>query len=366
MTVFLAFSSDNQADDEMELSPSRILVFVPNWLGDSLMALPALRAIRRWQPTAQFVLVVRRRLATLFNSCEWVDGVITYRRGRTAPLLAEVPGLVAALREGSFDLAVLFPNSFESALWVRLAKIPERVGFSADARSWLLTRSCPRPRGRNRHQAEIYLELVRRLLCAPGSRHDIDLEVGQCERDRARCWLLANRRQFSQPLIAISPGAAYGPSKRWPATSFAHLTDLVHDAGGEVMLVGAPQDQARCAEVGELCAVSPLRGYWTTDVAAAAGLLSECDAFIGNDSGGMHLASAVGLPVVAIFGSTDPCHSAPSGLQTRVVRERLDCSPCFRRRCRYRHTNCLLSISPERVFAALGELGFDFDRAPGS
>ncbi len=349
----------------MEINPSSILVFVPNWLGDSLMAIPALRAIRKWKPKARLVLVVRQRLAALFESCEWVDGIITYRRGRTAPLLAEVPGLVATLRAGSFDLAVLLPSSFESALWARLAKIPERVGFAADARSWLLTRSCRRPPSQGRHQAEIYLELASKLLGVQGARHEIDLEVCPSDRDAARGWLLTNRRRPGRPLIAISPGAAYGPAKRWPAASFARLTDLVHGAGGEVILVGAAQDRAQCAEVCELSEVAPLHGYWTADVAAAAGLLSSCDAFVGNDSGGMHLASAVGLPVVAVFGSTDPCHSAPSGAATRIVREQLDCSPCFRRRCRYRQTNCLLAISPERVFAALRELGPALRPAPG-
>jgi heptosyltransferase-2 len=169
-----------------------------------------------------------------------------------------------------------------------------------------------------------------------------------------RDWLASHRHRPNAPLIAIAPAAAYGPAKEWPAEEFALLVDQVREKiDAECVLVGAPSERAKCEAVAALSSNGCLVAAGETSVGELIALLSLSTAFIGNDSGAMHLASALGIPTVGIFGSTNPIRTGPEGTSSRVIWHRLECSPCLARTCRYGHYNCLRQIEPEEVLEAL-------------
>jgi heptosyltransferase-2 len=337
-------------------APGRVLVKAVNWLGDVVMSLPALRAVRRACPDARLAVLIKAELASFFDGARWIDEVIPYRVGTGLAGLADRRRIVQEIRARRFDLAVVFPRSVASALWVALAGVPRRVGFSAQARGWLLTDRARLPNEvAARHQAEWYLHLVGTLLGASGSRDDVAPDVHEPHRARMRAWLAAHRRRPDAPLIALAPAAAYGPAKEWPAAHWTALIDaLAARDGTECVLVGAPAERPRCAEIA--AASGALVAAGETSVGELLALLSLCNAFAGNDSGSMHVAAALGLPTVGLFGSTNPDRTSPLGPRTRVIYRAIECSPCLQRTCRFGHTRCLTEIAPAQVAAALAAL----------
>jgi heptosyltransferase-2 len=334
----------------------RILVKATNWLGDVVMSLPALRALRDAFPGSHLAVLVRRDLASLLDGSTWIDEVIAYDRSRLGRLgaLARVTGLIRARR---FDVAVIFPSSFESALWPFLAGVPRRIGYARDWRAPLLTTSVePSPAVARAHQVHWYLDLVRQTLGAEGSEN-VALDVDAAARGR-RSWLASRRRRPQSRLIALAPAAAYGPAKEWPAPSYAALIDrLAERSDAECVLVGAPSERERCEAVAAASTAGALVAAGETSAGDLAALVSHCDGFAGNDSGCMHVAGALGKPTVGIYGSTSPERTGPRGPRTRVLYRRLACSPCLARTCRFGHYDCLRQIGPDDVTQALGLLG---------
>lgn len=339
-------------------APVRLLVRASNWLGDVVLGLPALRAVRRGLPEARLAVLVRRELASLFDGSVWIDEVIPFAAPRGTGRLLALPGIVRAIRAGRFDAALLFPTSFESALWPRLAGVPRRIGFPGDGRRALLTTPvAPAPDAERTHEVHRYLHLVRVGLGVAGTPEPVAPDVHPPHRERMRAWLGARRRRRG-PLVALAPGAAYGPAKEWPVAHWAALVDLLadrHDA--ECVLVGAPSERARCEEAAGRSRAGALVAAGETSVGELVALLAEAAAFAGNDSGAMHVAGALGRPTVGIFGSTSPARTSPLGARTRVLYERAACSPCLARTCRFGHYDCLTRIAPEAVLGALADLG---------
>lgn len=339
-------------------APAHVLVKEVNWLGDLVMTLPALRAVRRAFPQATLAVLVRQELASFFDGTRWVDEVIGYRIRRTLAGVADRRRLVADLRRRRFDLAILFPRSFESALWTALARVPRRVGYVADRRGVLLTHKAERDAAvLQQHQVHDYLHLLRATLGIVGTADDCQLDVEPRHRASMDGWLAARRRRRG-PLIALAPAAAYGPAKEWPAARWTALVDLLAARhGAECVLVGAPGERARCDEIAATTRQGALVAAGETNVGQMIALLSRCTAFAGNDSGAMHVAGALGLPTVGIFGSTNPQRTSPLGPRTRVIYHRLECSPCMDRTCRFGHYDCLTRIDAAEVERALVELG---------
>ena len=340
--------------------PGRILVKEVNWLGDLVMSMPALRAIRRAWPDAHLAVLVKQELASFFDGARWLDEVIPYSVGRG---LSGFFGffdrrrIVGEIRSRRFDLGVLFPNSFESALWIAMAGIRQRAGFVADARGAMLTlKASPTPEAVTGHQVNYWLAMVRATgVCVAGTRaDDFAIDVHGPHRERMREWLAANRKRPGRALFAIAPAAAYGPAKEWPADSYGALIDLLaRRENAEVVLVGASGERAKCEEVAAASKAGAVVAAGHTNVGELIALLSLCDGFIGNDSGCMHLAGALGIPTVAIFGSTDPNRTGPLGPKTRVIYRKLECSPCLARTCRFGHYNCLTQIEPAELADAI-------------
>lgn len=339
-------------------APARVLVKEVNWLGDLVMSLPALRAVRRAFPSAHLAVLVKEELASFFDGAGWIDEIVSYRVGRSLAGLADRRRVVAAIRARRFDLAILFPRSFESALWTAVARVPRRVGYAADGRGLLLTDAVRRPAAvLRRHQMHDYLNLLHATLGVAGDAEDCRLDVDARNREAVDAWLAA-RRTRDGVLVALAVAAAYGPAKEWPAQRWTALIDrLAERHGAECVLVGAPGERPRCAQIAAATRHGALVAAGETTVGQAIALLSRCAGFAGNDSGSMHVAGALGIPTVGLFGSTNPQRTAPLGPRTRVVYHQVPCSPCLARTCRFGHYDCLHAIAVEQVEHALQELG---------
>jgi heptosyltransferase-2 len=335
--------------------PEKIVVLTPNWLGDAVMALPAIGAVRHHHPSATLVVAARASIAALFRMVSGVDQVISLDAGGGARGAAACWADAHALAAAHADVAVLLPNSFRSAFTARRAGIPERWGFAADLRSPLLTRAVRKPRGR-KHQSEYYAALVSALGMAP-SGEPAKVVVTDDERKRAAALLAKHGVGDDGVIVGMAPGAAYGRAKQWPAERFERLARLLHERRGVVsVLVGNCADRSAGDEIAPGPHVVDLIGQ--TDLSMLVGLMARCRAFVSNDSGGMHLAAAVGLPVTAIFGPTDDRETAPlaSASTAAPPHEILTCDvwcrPCMLRECPIDH-RCMTGIEPELACEAV-------------
>jgi heptosyltransferase-2 len=337
----------------------RILVKEVNWLGDIVMSLPALRAIRDAYPNAHIAVLIKKELASFFDGTKWIDEIIPYRlRKGFFNGLADRRAIVQELRMRRFDLAVLFPNSFDAAVWPALARIPKRAGFARDARGLLLTEKVrPTADILETHQVHYYLYMLKETLGIAGKPDACAPDASGEAVEKMRAFIRERRKRPGKPLIALAVAAAYGPAKEWQAENFARLIDLLAERhGAECVLVGAPNERAKSEAViaqsksGALCAAGE------TSVGEALALLSLCDGFAGNDSGSMHVAGALGKPTVGIYGSTRADRTGPLGPKTKVLYKQIECSPCLQRTCRFNHYDCLRKITPEEVADALNEL----------
>ena len=342
------------------LNPARVLVKEVNWLGDIVMSLPALHAVRTAFPKAHLSVLIKKELASFFDGATWIDEVIPYRlRKGFFHGLADRRTIVTELRKRHFDLAVLFPNSFDAALWPALARVPHRAGYARDARGLLLShKTRPTSAILEVHQVHYYLNMLRETIGVEGPPDKYQPEVSEAGCAKMSAWLSQRRKRPGKPLVALAVAAAYGPAKEWPAGSYAALIDLLADKyGAECLLVGAPNERHKSEQVISMSKNSALMAAGETSVGEALALLSLCSAFAGNDSGSMHVAGALGKPTVGIYGSTRADRTGPLGTRTRVLYKPIECSPCLKRTCKFGHYNCLKMIEPADVANALAELG---------
>lgn len=337
--------------------PARILVKEVNWLGDVVMSLPALRAVRRAFPSAHLSILIKQELASFFDGATWIDEVLPYAFARGRRGLADQRAMLRRLRAGGFDLAILLPRSFSSALWAVLGGIPRRAGFVGDARSLLLTHKSARPKHLvDRHQVHDALFMLQSTLGIDGAADDFQPDVHERHRVAMAAWLSSHRRRPAGKLVALAVAAAFGPAKEWPGERFAALIDRLADHGAECVLLGAPGERARCEQVAAMSRAGAVVAAGEANIGEALALLSLSDAFVGNDSGSMHVAGALGMPTVALFGSTNPDRTAPLGPRTHVIYHRIACSPCLDRTCRFGHYDCLTGISVDEVMGVLAQM----------
>ena len=323
-------------------APQRLVIRAPNWLGDAVMALPAMAAVRAGLPETHITIAAIASVAPLFHeeTSARPNEVLTLPdRAREAKVLAD----------GKFDAGLLLTNSFRTGWTMRRAGVAERWGFATNTRGFLLTRRVSRPRSRV-HQSVFYSTLVEALGCAVTDatpRVSLRPETAR----RASEMLAQLGIGHSAVLVGFAPGAAYGHAKRWPpARVAAVVARLAQERGAISILVGAPGDREAGREIESALpsGVRVVNAIGRTDLRQVAGILARCAAFVSNDSGAMHLAAAVGVPVTAIFGPTDERVTAPIGDHDVIVRE-VFCRPCMLRDCPIDH-RCMKRITSDEVF----------------
>lgn len=325
------------------MSQGRVVI-APNWLGDCVMALPVLKAIRRAHPGDPLAVLARRGAAALFRAEASANAVL--ERGS---LLDDI----RRLRAAGFAEAWLLPNSFRSAVAPFFARIPERIGYDTDRRGALLTRSVREPE-RTRHQLRDYDELlasggIEPVLEPPRFSPPAEA-VARADRSLSTAGIDGSPR-----LALLAPGAAFSWTKRWPPESFGRLADRLAESGFERAAVIGPGEEPLGAAVAAAAAGPlPILGA-DLDPAGLAALFSRARVVVANDSGPAHLAAAAGTPVVVFFGPTDPGRTAPSGAPSKILDRYVFCSPCFLKECPFGH-ECMKEISAETALEAVLEL----------
>jgi heptosyltransferase-2 len=338
----------------------RVLVRAPNWVGDTVLSLPALRDVRRNFPGARLEVLARPGVADVYRAVAEVDAVRESSSfGRD----------VAALR-GAFDLGVLLPNSFASALLLYRAGIPERFGYATDGRGWLLTRRCRVP-AQVRGESEVYY--YRAMLAGVGltvtAAPDVSLRVPEAWRGAARGLLNGKGSEDGSgggvggpgvgagaPWLGINPGAAYGTAKRWIPERYAAVADrLAKRHGLRPVIVGGPGEVEVARRIAAAMKTPTLVLCGRTTLGELLGVIAELRLLLTNDSGPMHLAAAVGTKIVAVIGPTDWRETHPFTPRAVLVREPVPCAPCKLRECPIDH-GCMTGVTVERVAAAAEQM----------
>jgi heptosyltransferase II len=320
------------------------------------MALPALRAVRTRSPEATIAIVARPYVADIYRGQKICDELISYDPQGAHAGLGGRERLAQELRARKFDVALLLQNAFDAAWLAWRAAIPERIGYARDGRSLLLTKKIPVPKRDEipAHEQFYYLELLRRAGWINSLRGEalVTLDVSDEDRRQAQEILSSAGARPNVQRIAIGAGASYGSAKCWPPDRFADFVNRfrIH-TDADVILFGTAAEQKVSDAIAAGIKGPSISLIGKTSIADLPALLSRCQLFVGNDSGAMHVAAAVGLPVVAIFGPTDPYGTAPITPRCTVVQEKPYCSPCFLRRCPIDH-RCMTGVRPEAVEAA--------------
>ena len=331
----------------------RLLIRATNWVGDAIMALPALEVVRKRFPKAHVAVLALPYVAQLYERQGIADELIVYDRKGVHAGIRGRERLAAALKAKQFDTALLLQNAFDAAWVAWRSGIPQRIGYNRDGRGILLTKAIRVPeRGEiPMHEKFYYLELLRRTgwLDTLPEVPEIALRVGTEDAKRAEEKLRNLGARADATRIAVGAGASYGSAKCWPPERFAQaLNRLQRERDAEVVLFGTPAETEVSAAIQAGLDRPALDLTGKTQISELPALLSRCGSFLGNDSGAMHVAAAVGLPVVAVFGPTDPYGTAPVTTRCTIVQEKPYCSPCFLRRCPTDH-RCMTAVAPEMV-----------------
>jgi heptosyltransferase-2 len=327
----------------MENRFRRILVRATNWLGDAVMSVPALQALREHQPQARISILARPWVAGLYRREPFCDELIAYEAPRGWKGLPEKRRAAAELRAGNFDCAVLLQNAFEAAALARWAGIPIRIGYARDTRGWLLTHPIAVPAAGDipRHQRFYYLELLKRAKLIPGYAIESAIRL--------------TGKAKTANVIGVSPGAAYGGAKRWLPERFAEAAvAIARERRAQVAVFGSKEEVGICETVRERVAGAGVTCVNLAGVTALDEFIERaggCELFLTNDSGAMHVAAALGVPTVAVFGATDDEATGPTGEWTRVVRHPVECSPCLLRECPIDH-RCMTGVDARSVVEA--------------
>jgi heptosyltransferase-2 len=350
--------------------PEKILVVQPSWVGDAVMATPALRAIRQMYPSAQISYLLRRYVKPLYTGMPWANQLITYRTGKSTGTTGRgIFDVAARLRSARFDLAVLLPNSFKTALMCKMAQIPRIVGFDRDGRGFLLSDKLLPVKEKGKFVptpiVKSYLGIARYL---GSDARDLRMELFVNEAENrearevlARCGLDPDvckpGASGQPPMILLNPGANYGAAKCWRPEYFAELADrLIDQQNATVLLSAAPKERPIVEAVKRYMKHAPLD---LSNKGVTLGSLKEvvrrCDLMVTNDTGPRHIAAAMDVPVVTIFGPTHPEWTEIYYAKERQVAVKVFCGPCQKKVCPLDH-RCMTRLTPNMVYEAAMDL----------
>ena len=331
----------------------RVVVRGTNWVGDSVMTVPALRALRKVLPEAKITLVVRPSAKGIFSGVSFIDDVLVYDRRGVGSVISQI----REWRRREFDLAVLFQNVFEAALIPFFAGVPLRFGYATESRQALLTHPLPLPDWRSsRHEVFYYLYLVTALeqmlfgtseVCE--QEPDASLEISESRKTEAEELLRVYGVREGASVIALCPGSINSRAKRWPAESYAALADRLIDSQRQVLLIGSADEADVSREVTSRMKQQPIVLTGKTSLDQITAVLSLVDLVVTNDTGPAHIAAALGRPTLVIFGPTNPLTTRPFAPEAEILRHPPDCAPCMLRDCPIDH-RCMTAITVDEVF----------------
>jgi len=338
---------------------NKILIRGTNWIGDAVLTMPAVASVRAAYPNAHIAILVKPAVADIYKLFSEIDKIIIYEKEYDNPL--GVFRLARQLKNEKFDAAILLQNAMEAAIIARSAGIPLRAGYDSDARGLLLTHSVHLTKKiKQVHQIDYYLEMVKSLGCVSMSR-ELHLET-RLNLLHARDVVGKFIPDINRPIIGIAPGATYGPAKKWFPERFAAVADKLADMySTQIIILGGKNDQDAARFVKDAAGQTLINLAGKTTLREAIYLISRCRLFISNDSGLMHIAGALNVPTVAIFGSTNPVTTGPVGVYSKIVRHETDCSPCLKKTCPT-DFRCMNMISVENVMDVARELYGDKER----
>lgn len=331
----------------------RVVVRAPNWLGDAVISIAALRELRRLLPNSHITVVSKPGTADVFARIDDIDDVIVYERKG----LNSVFDQVREWKRHRFDLALLFQNAFEAATIAFMARVPLRVGYATERRGFLLTHSVSIPEWKNeRHEIFYYLNLVaeleRRLFetaTVETETPHFGISVSDDQKRDARTLLRERGVEVAKSLVLLCPGSVNSRAKRWPAERYAALADRLAGEGSTVALIGAPSELDVSRQVAAFAKQTPLVLTGQTSVAELISIISVGDLLITNDTGPAHVGAAVGTPTLVVFGPTNPLTTKPFGPDAKIIRSPPVCAPCMLRDCPIDH-RCMTAIGPDEVF----------------
>ena len=326
------------------IAAERILVRVPNWLGDLVMATPALRALRAGAPRAEITLHGRPALLSLLEASPWCDRLVPLRSYHRGPGSMWQEGF--ALRAHDFDLGLTLPDSWSAAFLLRVACRGRTVGYESPGRAVLLDRAVPAPPPllpREDHA----LGLVRAL---GGAAEDtaVELRVASARAEEIEAWFAREGVRGADPLVLVAPGASYGAAKRWPPASFAACADALARRGCQVALIGSPEEKPLGRAVRDAMRADAWDWTGAFELGATAALVQRASLVICNDAGARHLAAALGVPCIALFGPTSVAKTARNLERVSVATSSVGCRPCYHRDCPTDH-RCLRRITVQAV-----------------
>lgn len=327
----------------------KILVVAPSWIGDTILAQPLLALLKRKHPDARIDVLAPDWSAPLLGRMAEVDAVIVNPFGHGEFNFSARRALGRRLSSADYQNAYVLPNSWKSALVPFFAGIPRRIGYQGEARYLLLNE-------RHRLDVTAHPQLVQRYAALAGP---LPAVLPQAHLSSAMEQQQAVRRALDLPLdaapVIFCPGAEYGPAKRWPAQHFAALARLVASPQNPVWLIGSAKDAAVGDEIGAAAEGAALSLCGRSSLEQAIDLIASARCVVSNDSGLMHVAAALGRPLVALYGSSSPAYTPPLSSTAQIVSKNLPCSPCFKRECPLGHFDCMNGITPQQVAAIINE-----------
>lgn len=336
------------------MSPQNIIVRMPNWIGDLVMATPVLSDLRKAFPKASITAMCRKPLCELLQKDASIDELYCFSRPQNEFLRRdELRDIIAKIAAGKYDTGILLTNSFSSAWWFWLGKVERRIGYAAHFRSWLLTDRLAFPRKKDGEHLTLAYKRLLAPLGIPVSETPPRLYVSEREVEESKQLLYQRGYAKGGTLIGINPGAAYGTAKCWPPERFRELAErMLKETDAWIVFFG---DAATCSLVKEICQGLPSRVMnlaGVTSLRELACIVKDCSVLVTNDSGPMHIGAAFGTPLVALFGSTDEKATGPYGQSGNVINQHVECAPCFKRVCPT-DFRCMKRISVEEVAACV-------------
>lgn len=333
-----------------------ILLRLPNWIGDLVMATPTLRALRISFPQARIVALGKPWARELLAEHPAVDEVIAYPFQKKSQGLGARFQLIKAIKERLPDWGLLFPNSLSSALLFYMAGIPQRVGYITGGRGAFLNHGLEPPLSPP-PLVDYYLGLMKGFSLEKDWEREFFLPLSEDAKKKAHELWNDLGVKPGEPVVGLNPGAAWGASKRWLPERFAEVGDLfAREGGAKITLFGSPEEIPLAQKIALGMKQPPLILAGKDNLKILPALLSRCNLFITNDTGPMHIAASQGVPLVVIFGPTDPRQTAHYLGGIKIISKELQCAPCFKRECPYKHHECMVGITAAEVFAAGAEL----------